>query len=797
MSGKQSPGQKGDRGTLQQNQMETEPLLSERRKRDSVDYGSRHDSHSDSQSDSKETSRLSDSHSRDSVHVQERDEDLYIQQAVVFIEDAIQYRSINHKVDLRSLSLYRWYYSRIYQWGLGFTIAIILALAFVEKPSSITYTSDPRFRPEPWEPPCGLPEAIEMVCLCIFILDIVVKSYLIGWEEFCTNKWLIGYVLVIAVSVIDCIISFAMLCDPTIRVRRLIRPFFLLQNSSLMKKTLKCIKRTIPEIASVILLLALHLCLFTMIGMLIFPRSEDSSKNGEWESYFRNLPKALSSLLVLLTTANNPDVMVPAYSLNRGYTIFFILFSVCGTYILMNLLTAIIYNQFRGYLLMSVQASILRRRLGIRAAFKVLCCPGQSHDDGAEDHAKRVRVGTVLQVMGKVQMTSYYRQAVIKAAQEFPDGFIDGEAFQRLFDELDKEHIKEHPPNPQYSSSILQSVQKVCSHYYLTVVGNVVALTNVICICTILVLDSEKTVIERNDYYMEVINWAFIIYYLIEMILKLIAFGWKGYLSYRNNVFDGFFTILLLILQVTIFVVFRITDPKSMTGQLGGISLWELVRLVNMLIVFRFLRIIPEIKLMALVASTLVDLVKNLRAFAGILVVVYYVYAVIGIWLFQGAITPPVASVANSSSENSTSNFTMECGSYEQLEYWPNNFDDFASSLVLLYDVMVVNNWQVFMDAYTRYTTEWSKVYFVSWWFTSSVMWVNLFVALILENFTYKWDKSHAMSVSDVERTSYETTVHVMFRDQIQEPSLEDVENQLQCLPHLHFPGWSLQSHSP
>ncbi|XP_058257045.1 two pore channel protein 2 [Hemibagrus wyckioides] len=777
--------------------MESEPLLSESRKRESVDYGSRHDSQSDSQSDSKETRRLSNSHSRDSVHVQESDDDLYIQQAVVFIEDAIQYRSINHKVDSRSLNLYRWYYSRICQWGLGFTIAVILALAFVEKPSSITYTSDPRYRPEPWEPPCGLPEAIEMVCLCIFILDIVVKSYLIGWEEFRVNKWLLGYVLVISVSVVDCIISFAMLCDTTIRVRRLIRPFFLLQNSSLMKKTLKCIKRTLPEIASVILLLALHLCLFTMIGMLIFPKSEDSSKNGEWEVYFRNLPTALSSLLVLLTTANNPDVMVHAYSLNRGYTIFFILFSVCGTYILMNLLTAIIYNQFRGYLLMSVQASILRRRLGIRAAFKVLCCPGQSHDDNSDGHEKKVRVGTVLQVMRRVQMNSYYRKAVIKAAQEFPDGFIDGEAFQRLFNELDKEHIREHPPKPQYSSSILQWIQKVCSHYYLTVVGNVVALANVICICTILVLDSEKTVMERNDYYMEVINWAFIVYYLIEMILKLIAFGWRGYLSYRNNIFDGFFTLVLLILQVTIFVMFRITGPQSMPRQSGDMSLWEMVRLVNMLIVFRFLRIIPEIKLMALVASTLVDLVKNLRAFAGILVVVYYVYAVIGIWLFQGAITPPLSSVANSSSsENGTSNFTMECGSYEQLEYWPNNFDDFASSLVLLYDVMVVNNWQVFMDAYTRYSTEWSKVYFVSWWLTSSVMWVNLFVALILENFTYKWDKSHAMSVSDVERTSYETTVHVMFRDQIQEPSLEDVENHLQCLPHLHLPRWSLQSHS-
>ncbi|KAK6319841.1 hypothetical protein J4Q44_G00089480 [Coregonus suidteri] len=37
-----------------------------------------------------------------------------------------------------------------------------------------------------------------------------------------------------------------------------------------MKNTLKCIKRTLPEITSVILLVVLHLCLFTMIGMLLF-----------------------------------------------------------------------------------------------------------------------------------------------------------------------------------------------------------------------------------------------------------------------------------------------------------------------------------------------------------------------------------------------------------------------------------------------------------------------------------------------------------------------------------------------
>uniref|UniRef100_A0A8C5A520 Ion transport domain-containing protein n=1 Tax=Gadus morhua TaxID=8049 RepID=A0A8C5A520_GADMO len=561
--------------------------------------------------------------------------------------------------------------------------------------------------------------------------------YLIGWEEFRKSKWLMGYTVVIAASIIDWMLSVSMECDEKLRVRRLLRPFFLLQNSSLMKKTLKCIKRTLPEIASVILLLALHLCLFTMIGMLLFAKT-DPERNGEWGLYFRNLPQAITSLLVLLTTANNPDVMIPAYTLNRAYSIFFITFSVFGTYFLMNLLTAIIYNQFRGYLMMSVQTSILRRRLGIRAAFQVLRCQGTR-----AAVVEQVRVDTVLEVMYKVNMKSYYRAAIIK-----------------------------HPAPPQYNYTCLQKIQFIFSHYYTTLAGNAVALANVICICVSSVCFSTA---ERNDYYLEVINCCFIFWYLLEMSLKLLAFGLKGYLSYRNNIFDGFLTILLMVLQITILINY---SPIS-----HAMSLWDMVRLINLLIVFRFLRIIPDIKLMNLVASTLLDLVKNLRAFAGILVVVFYVFAVFGIWLFEGAIN----IISNSTIENITSNYTTTCGTYEQLEYWPNNFDDFAAAIILLYNVMVVNNWQAFMDAYSRYTTEWAKVYFVCWWLTSSVMWVNLFVALILENFIYKWDRSHSCSVTDMEKTRYETSVQLMFKEHIEEPTEEELLRQLQQHPHLHI----------
>uniref|UniRef100_A0A6Q2ZK44 Ion transport domain-containing protein n=1 Tax=Esox lucius TaxID=8010 RepID=A0A6Q2ZK44_ESOLU len=611
-------------------------------------------------------------------------------------------------------------------------------------------------------------------CFIVYLITLTLtRIYLIGREEFLKCKWLVGYMVVIMVSVIDWTMSLSMTCDETVRIRKLLRPFYLLQNSSLMKKSLKCIKRTLPGITSVILLVILHLCLFTIFGMLLFAKRENLEEDMERELYFKNLSQSLTSLLVLLTTANNPDVMTPAYTLHRGFSIFFILFSGFGTYFLMNLLTAIIYNQFRGYLVMSVQTSILRRCMGIRAAFDLLHC--QSHRDitFSEDDT----ITPLETLFGSTEYCSImpkyvYQPSPQKACQSY-SGRIPREAFQRLFDELDKDRIKKHHPLPEYSSKFLQMVQYIFTKHSVTVVGNVVALANVVCICIILVIECEKTVSEREDY-LETVNCFFILYYLLEMLLKMTAFGWKTYVSYGSNIFDGSLTVLLLGLQISIFSTYR----NPVHG--GPIALWELVRLVNMLIVFRFLRIIPNIKLMALVASTLVDLVKNLRAFAGILVVVYYVFAILGVWLFKGAITAHSANL-----RIKAVNKSLQCGSYEQLGYWSNNFDDFASALVLLYNIMMMNNWNVFLDAYSRYTTEWSKIYFIAWWLTSSVMWVNLFVALILENFIYKWDRNQGCSNGDMERTNLETTVQLMFRGQIEEPTEEEVVTKLHAHHHL------------
>ncbi|XP_054097153.2 two pore channel protein 2 isoform X8 [Callithrix jacchus] len=682
--------------------------------------------------------------------------DLCVDQAVVFIEDAIQYRSINHRMDASSLWLYRRYYSNVCQRTLSFTIFLILFLAFVETPSSLTRTADVRYRAAPWELPCGLTQSVEVLCLLVFVADLSVKGYLFGWAHFQKDLWLLGYLVVLVVSLVDWTVSLSLVCHEPLRVRRILRPFFLLQNSSMMKKTLKCIRWSLPEMASVGLLLAIHLCFFTMFGMLLFAGGkQDDGQDRERLTYFRNLPESLTSLLVLLTTANNPDVMVPAYSKNRAYAIFFIVFTVIGSLFLMNLLTAIIYSQFRGYLMKSLQTSLFRRRLGTRAAFEVLS--SVAGEEGAFPQAAGVKPQNLLQVLQRVQLDSSHKEAMMEQVHSYGSVPLSADEFQKLFNELDRSVVKEHPRRPTYQSPFLQSAQFLFGHYYFDYLGNLIALANLVSICVFLVLDADVLPAERDDFVLGILNCVFIVYYLLELLLK--------------------------VLEISTLAVYRLPHPGWRPEMLGLLSLWDMTRMLNMLIVFRFLRIIPNMKPMAVVASTVLGLVQNMRAFGGILVVVYYVFAIIGINLFRGVIVAPLGN-----SSLAPANGSAPCGSFEQLEYWANNFDDFAAALVTLWNLMVVNNWQVLLDAFRRYSGPWSKIYFVLWWLVSSVIWVNLFLALILENFLHKWDPhSYLQPLAGTPEATYQMTVELMFRDILEEPKEDELTETLSHHPHLRL----------
>ena len=76
------------------------------------------------------------------------DEENMILQSAVFIEDALQYKSIHHKTSVQSLKLYRWYFSRPVQACIQISVTMLLLVGFFETPSSLSYTSDPRRNPQ-------------------------------------------------------------------------------------------------------------------------------------------------------------------------------------------------------------------------------------------------------------------------------------------------------------------------------------------------------------------------------------------------------------------------------------------------------------------------------------------------------------------------------------------------------------------------------------------------------------------------------------------------------------------------
>lgn len=71
-----------------------------------------------------------------------------------------------------------------------------------------------------------------------------------------------------------------------------------------------------------------------------------------------------------------------------------------------------------------------------------------------------------------------------------------------------------------------------------------------------------------------------------------------------------------------------------------GLSLWDCARLVNILVLLRLLRVIPNFKPMALVTGAMLEIIRSLKSFAGIIIIIYYFFAIVGMMAFEQAISP-------------------------------------------------------------------------------------------------------------------------------------------------------------
>jgi len=85
-----------------------------------------------------------------------------------------------------------------------------------------------------------------------------------------------------------------------------------------------------------------------------------------------NVVESCWQLLILLTTANFPDIMMPAYTENRSSALFFIFFLCFGLFFLMNVILAVIFSNFERISNEAEARHSATRRKTLECAFQLL-----------------------------------------------------------------------------------------------------------------------------------------------------------------------------------------------------------------------------------------------------------------------------------------------------------------------------------------------------------------------------------------------------------------------------------------
>jgi len=111
-----------------------------------------------------------------------------------------------------------------------------------------------------------------------------------------------------------------------------------------MRLNFKQFLNDIKDSAALLISIFLFIMIYSLIGLYLFRYTYEGFK------YFSNFERSFCNMVILMTTANFPDIMLPAYTQNYWNMLFFVSYLILGLYFLMSFLLANVFNKFKGRL---------------------------------------------------------------------------------------------------------------------------------------------------------------------------------------------------------------------------------------------------------------------------------------------------------------------------------------------------------------------------------------------------------------------------------------------------------------
>lgn len=217
-----------------------------------------------------------------------------------------------------------------------------------------------------------------------------------------------------------------------------------------------------------------------------------------------------------------------------------------------------------------------------------------------------------------------------------------------------------------------------------------------------------------------VLDNVFLLLFSFEIIAKLYSYGRKKFMKSFWNVFDSLVISSAILLWLTI----NYTSVNRDFAEQG----YDIVMVLRVL---RICKLLGNINRFYLALVTIKSLLPSIITYGGLMIVAFYFYAIVGIHLFQGLVYPDPKG-CNSTSINCCSETLASRG----LQFCSINFNSISTAFLLLFDLMVVNDWHRFCNNYVIQTgTKWARLYFIAFHLTCVILILNIFTAFVIEAF--------------------------------------------------------------
>ncbi|XP_030627734.1 two pore segment channel 3 [Chanos chanos] len=627
--------------------------------------------------------------------------------AAVYVSDAQYNRNICFDTSPQSIRLYRLYNHWGFQVLIYVFVIVDLALALFERPALIPL-------------PLWTTSVVELICLVAFTVRLIHYAKVIPRQNFWKDPKNICIIVIVVLSLIDLIIYAALelVGHSTVRWSRVLRPLLLVNitEGRQLRRAFRSIRNAMLEILYVFLMFMFSVLMFSLMALKLFGKR--GLKTSEGNPYFTDYLEIVFDLYVLVTTANSPDVMMPAYNYSSYFSIFFIIYILINTYIFMSVFLAVVYNNYKKYLKEEVRQLVKAKKRKMLRAFSLLQETGRDGEPVVAQEKWNQLVKLV-----QPDLRNAHRELLWSVSDNHNKGYIGKLAFVQLADLLNIQVItvksRIHPLQKWlpdlYNSPASRFICRMVNHRVFVIVYDVIILVNAVFIG----LDEENPLISNAE-------WAFLALYLMEILLKLYTFEPRFFFA-KHQFWNWFDTIIIVSALIA-------TIINSALKSSGGYTSRQVLDIVFILRVLRLIRVVDNVKRFRAIINTLIRIGPAILTFGQLILVIYYIFAMVGMELFQGKIKFFEANSMDPGQEY-CGNPLLKGTTFAALKYCKNNFNNVVNSFITLLELTVVNQWHVLTSGFTAVTHVSSRIFFVLFHIVVVIIIINIFIAFVLEAF--------------------------------------------------------------